>query len=360
MAYTVMEAYDVLGLNARNAVEQYQITAADKEPFLGKALFPSVYRDEIKLMYMKGSKSVPITLKRSDYDIPAEYRTRGTFNTLEMSSPLFKESYQIDESLNAKLIEIASSGVMSYVDLINRIFDDVNNLIDGANAAAEKMIMSLLTTGKIYAFVNKTSSEYTYDYEIDSSHTDTLLTTARWNQTSTATPVTDIEGWQQIITDDGYIKPTRAICNSTTHAWLSKIDSIKSDMAYLRASSYTPVITTPMVDSYFISKLGLSIATYDKVYKTSVDGSSTKFIPDGYFILIPEGTLGNLVYGPAPAMADAMALKANNVNYAVLDSGIVVRSYVPDPALIQKNMEVSCLMLPQPTKLDSVFMAKVF
>ncbi|WP_277344906.1 major capsid protein [Paenibacillus thiaminolyticus] len=92
----------------------------------------------------------------------------------------------------------------------HQIFDDVANLVTGAEVIPERMIMQLISTGRIKITANR--QDYDYDYKMSAEHKETLTGTAVWSSPESA-PIQDIQKWQRKVEQDTGVKPTRAICS---------------------------------------------------------------------------------------------------------------------------------------------------
>ena len=70
--------------------------------------------------------------------------------------------------------------------------------------------MQLLSKGKIQ-ITTENRIGYDYDYRLPATHKTTLGNgdTAKWSDTDNATPIQDIQGWQDRIEEDTGIRPTR-------------------------------------------------------------------------------------------------------------------------------------------------------
>lgn len=320
-------------------------------PYMGATLFPSKKQLGLDLSWIKGANGLPAILKPSAFDTKATLRDRIGFEKIETEMPFFKESMKIGEKERQELNKVyASANAEQVMPLINKIYDDVATLVTGAEVAAERMRMQLLSTGKISIIANRVN--YEYDYKFDATHKESLLTTAKWSALTTATPVQDIQRWQDKAEESG-TRPTRAICTRKTWNYLLMNNSIKLDLNPSGGANI--IMTDAMLKQYLQSKLGLSVAVYNKKFK-NYDGAATLFFPDDVFTLLPEGNLGNTYFGTTPEESDLMA--GANADVAIVNLGVAITtSKEIDP--VNVNTKVSAITLPSFEAIDNVFIATV-
>jgi hypothetical protein len=251
---------------------------------------------------------------------------------------------------------LAASNSATLEPVLNRIFDDAGNLIAGAEVQAERMRMQLLSTGKIKITAENRMS-YDYDYKLPSTHKATLgaAGTTKWSATTTATPVQDIQGWQDKVEEDTGIRPTRAVCTRKTWNYLLANKSIKLDMN--PAGGENIILTDSMLRQYLSTKLGLSVAVYNKKYQVTLGGASYLFFPDEVFTLIPEGSLGNTYFGTTPEESDLLS-GGTDAEVQIVNTGVAVTT-VKEPHPVNVQTIVSAIMLPSFETIDSIFIATV-
>ena len=331
----------------------YTEGSSNRIPYLGETLFPAKKQMGLDLKWIKGSSGLPVALKPSAFDVGTVLRDRVGFDELETEMPFFKEGTLIKEKDRQELNKIMASGNQAYIDMIiGKIFDDVNGLISGAKVQAERMIMQLLSTGKIGISANKLN--YDYDYKFLAGHTETLLATAKWSDVENSNPVDDIERWMDAVEDTTGQRPSKAICTKKTWNYIKQNKKIKLDMNPI--GGHNIIMTDALLEQYLENKLGLKIAKYNKKFKSEA-GVSTQFFPDDVFTLIPDGPLGNLYYGTTPEESDLMS-GATSAEVSIVDTGVAVTTEKKtDP--VNVFTKVSAIMLPSFESIDSVFIAKV-
>ena len=116
---------------------QWNETASNRVPYLGAGLFPAKKKAGLDLSWLKGSKGLPVSLMPSAFDAKATFRDRIGFSKIETEMPFFREGFKIKEKDRQELLRVADSNDPYARAVIERVFDDANNLIDGANVVPE-------------------------------------------------------------------------------------------------------------------------------------------------------------------------------------------------------------------------------
>lgn len=344
--------YDLI--NAKEISTYYINNPSNAIPYLGATLFPARKQLGLDLSWIKGSRGLPVALMPSVFDAKATVRDRIGISKIETEMPFFREAMRIGEKDRQEINKaIAAANANLIEPIINNIYDDVTNLVNGAEVQAERMRMQLLATGLIGITANRI--DYDYDYKLDAAQKETLLTTARWSDTENAKPVQDIQRWQDSREDATGTRPTRAICTRKTWNYLIENKSIRLDMDPIGGTNR--IMTDAMLQQYLSTKLGLSVAVYNKKYTTSVGGSATLFFPDDVFTLIPDGDLGNTYYGTTPEESDLMAGNTD-AQVEIVNVGVAVTT-IKEPHPVNVMTIVSAIELPSFERIAEIFIATV-
>lgn len=328
----------------------------NKTPYLGATLFPAKKQLGLDLSWIKGSRGLPVALTPSAFDTKATLRDRIGVKKVETEMPFFREAMRIGEKDRQEINKLlAASNRATLEPILTRIFDDATNLIDGAEVQAERMRMQLLSTGKIRITAENRMS-YDYDFKLPSSHKTTISVAAnKWSVSATATPVQDIQKWQDKVEDDTGVRPTRAICTRKTWNYLLANKSIRLDMDPIGGENR--IMTDAMLQQYLSTKLGISVAVYNKKYHVELGGASSLFFPDEVFTLIPEGGLGNTYYGTTPEESDLLS-GATDTEVQIVNTGVAVTT-IKEPHPVNVITVVSAITLPSFESIDSIFVATV-
>lgn len=318
-------------------------------PYLGDILFPPTQQLGLELSYIKGAKGMPVELNLSAFDAKSVKRNRIGFSEVRTRMPFFKNSMSIDEELRQKLLMAIQSGNRNFIDkILSQIFQDNIKLIEDAAVTREKMRMQLISTGTIVMANN--GQEYNYDYKLPSSHKVTPETA--WSSAN-ADPIADIIKWQDVIENEGYGRPTRAITSRSVLRNLMKNANIKN--AVYVFSQGKVALNENALRAYIADQTGVTIEVYEKKY-IGVDGVATRFIPEDLFILIPEGNLGETVFGTTPEEADLMG--SGKANVSIVDTGVAITTTEEvDPVSV--TTKVSQICMPSFEAADQIIIADV-
>lgn len=342
-----MTIYDLILSN--EIVSYWEILSQDREPYIGEELFPDDKKLGLDLKWLKGSNGLPVVLKPSAFDVSAIPRPRIGFEKLTAQMPFFKESKTIDEELRQELNKVLESGNQTYIDaVVNRIFADETDLLEGAAAQRERMRMMVLTTGAISMTGN--GQNYDYDYGIPSNHKTTV--TKSWSD-KTAPIMEDIRTAMQTILDDTGVKVERAICSSKVMGYFRINNEIKSSIMVL--TNGVGFVSDSAIKQYIKDELNLEIVTNDKRYKDENE-QKQRFIADDVFVMFPSGKLGNTWFGTTPEESDLMTGSVANVT--ITDTGVAVTTMKKvDPVNVETKVTMICL--PDFPTADQVYIYDV-
>ncbi|MGO4952021.1 major capsid protein [Paenibacillus polymyxa] len=339
-------------VTAENITTYYQETASNAIPYLGATLFPAKKQQGLNLSWIKGAGGLPVALKPSAFDAKAPLRDRIGLSKVDTEMPFFRESTRIGEKDRQELLMLLSSPNAAYYQaLIARIYDDQSNLVKGADVIPERMIMQLLSTGKID--VSAERLDYTYDYKMPAEHQVTLTADDRWSQPG-AEIVQDIQKWLDDAEDNTGVRPAKAIVTRKTWNYMLRNSGIRLDLNPVGGQNI--IMTDTMLRQYLETKLSIAVAVYNKKYQLS-DGSSHLFFPDDVFTLIPDGPLGNTWYGTTPEEADLMS-GATNAEVKIVNTGVAVTT-IKEPHPVNVETIVSEIVLPSFEQINNIFIAKV-
>lgn len=344
-------------VSAKALTTYWQETVSNRIPYLGEGLFPAKKKRGLDLAWIKGYKGLPIALKPSHFDTKATVRDRIGVKKIETEMPFFREAMTIKERDRQELLRFRENDNQNlYSSIINEIFDDRAQLIEGALIQSERMRMQLLVTGGISIVANNV--DYTYNYDVDgdwkTNNYEELSGTSLWTDTTNSTPLEDIREMQQKIVDLTGVKPTRAIMTQKTFNYLLQNKSIK--IAINPLANGANLVREAELKSLLLSELGLSVAVYDKKFKDET-GATKNFYPDGYITLLPASTLGNTYYGTTPEEADLQSANFNG-DVSIVETGVAVTTInIPHP--VNKETIVSEIVLPSFERMNEVATIKV-
>ena len=335
--------------------------ASNRIAYLGEGLFPARKQAGLDLKWIKGTHGVPVTLMPSAFDAKATFRDRIGVEKLETEMPFFREGFKIKEHDRQEILRAQSSADPYAQAVIARVFDDATDLIEGANVVPERERMQLLFPANGYSGITIKANGVDYTYNYDPSGTwrtnnyFALSGNALWTATSTADPFSDIQTAQDAVVARTGSKPVIAVMNSATFKLLRSVDAVKN--RYLTTNGLSlGYLTDQEIINVLKDTAGLTgVIIYDKMYKNE-NKVATKFVPDKYVALIPEGQLGSTCYGTTPEEADLMG-KAD-AQVAIVNTGVAITQVI-DPHPVNVNTFASEIVLPSFERMDEVALLKV-
>lgn len=334
-------------VTATEVASYWELFSKDRAPYLGEELFPNDKKLGLDLSWIKGSAGIPVVLKPSAFDAVAVPRARIGFDKLSAEMPFFKESLYIDEQLRQQLNMVLATGNQNYIDaVLNRVFNDSMNLIEGAAAQRERMRMMMLTTGAISISANGQS--YTYDYGLPSSHKATVTTS--WSTTTADIGGDILEGIAKIEDDTG-VTPARAVCGRGV--WANMLANEKFIKSVFVLSNGNATLTDSQLKQHLLDAYGIDVVVNTKLYKDE-SGDQTKYVPDDTFVLFPAGKLGTTWFGTTPEESDLMSGSVTDAMTSLVDTGVAVTTMKrTDPV----NVETKATMISLPSfeAADSVY-----
>ena len=339
----------------------YEEVASNQIPYLGTALFPARKKAGLDLSWIRGSKGLPVSLMPSAFDAKATFRDRPGLTKLETEMPFFREGFKIKEKDRQEILRVQEANDPYLDTVLANIFDDANNLIEGANVVPERMRMALLfpANGNPGITFKANGVDYTYNYdpynEWKNANYFALTSTAQWSAAATANPFADIKTARDAVRAKTGNAPTMAIMNTTTFNLLGNVDAVK-DRFLTTIGKTIGFITDADVNAVMQDVAGVTIVVYDKQYKDE-SGTTQSFVPNGYVALIPDGALGSTWYGTTPEEAD---LRGGNTKaqVSIVNTGVAITQII-DEHPVNINTFASEIVLPSYERMDEVALLKV-
>lgn len=329
-------------------------------PLMGTGLFPARKKAGLDLSWLKGSKGLPVSLMPSAFDAKATFRDRIGFEKLETEMPFFREGFKIKEKDRQELLRVQDSNDPYAAAIIERVFDDANNLIEGANVVPERMIFQLLFPegGDVGIAITANGMNYTYNYDPDgtwkSKNYTALTGTDKWDAPTTADPFKTFKNAKDAIRVRTGAELTRAIMNTTTFNMMAATTAVKN--RFLSTSGLSlGYLTDDEVKAAMRSTSRVEIAIYDKMYADESKVAHS-YVPDGYVALIPTGALGNTWYGTTPEEADLM--NDRDAEVTIVNTGVAITRII-DKHPVNVNTFASEIVLPSFERMDEVAVIKV-
>lgn len=333
-------------------------------PYIGEALFPAQKKAGLDLSWIRGSKGLPVSLMPSAFDAKATFRDRPGLTKTETEMPFFREGFKIKERDMQEILRVQESNDPYLDTVLANIYDDANNLIDGALVVPERMRMALLfpTNGVPGITFKANGVDYTYNYDTDGTWSTgananyfALTGNALWTATSTAHPFADIKTARDRVRSKTGNTPTLAIMNSYTFNLLGLIDDVKNRFLTTIGRSIGFISDADVMD-VMQNVAGVSIVLYDKQYKDE-SGTVQNFVPNGYVALVPDGALGSTWFGTTPEEARLRG-GLSDAQVSIVNTGIAITQIV-DPHPVNINTFASEIVLPSYERMDEVALLKV-
>lgn len=337
--------------------------ASNKIPYLGSGLFPAKKKMGLDLKWIKTSKGLPVSLAPSNFDAVSTLRSREGFKLTETEMAFFRESMLIKEADEQEMMRVQDSTDPYAAEVLSRIFDDANTLIDGANVVSERMIMQLLAPTDGHPKISIQANGVTYDYNYDPNSTYSSKNYAdvsgssedKWSAVDTADPLDDVSVALDAVESETGERPSIMIISRKTMDYLKQNKKIRNAILAQNATANI-FMNDNRVKEVFSNELGISVIVYSKQYKDET-GKAQKFYPDGFATLIPTGALGNTWYGTTPEERTLMGNATADVS--IVNTGVAVAVTVSnDP--VQTKTTVSEIVLPSYERMDSTYVIKCY
>ena len=332
----------------------YDTTRADVVPYLGAALLPAERTNSTELKSISGKAGPPVVLRTAEFDAVAPIRPRLPLKMMSNEMPFFREGYKIGEKERQELRVALMAGDSFATHIIERIYDDQAGLLLGAEAAAERMRMILLSTGFIQTVIDNVPMDYDYGFNTAEQMT-TLTGAAAWDQPDTSDPITDLIDAQEAAGLDG----ARAIMTLATYRNMIRSSSLLT-LKFPGITGNTRIL--PDEASALVANSAnvvLTVLTPEaNTFRDRVNGPDMKFFPDGVVTLVPaSGTLGKTYRGVTPEEADLMG--GEDWDVTVTSDGVaVVTETHPHP--VTHETRASQIALPVLDRIDYMHILNVY
>ena len=313
----------------------------------GAALFPEVKQNSLEVKYIKGAQGAPASATIHALDTEAEIASREGFKEVTEKIALIKRKIGVNEEL---LIQLNSAKDNSpvYANVINSVYNDIDNMVNAVATRVERMRYEALSTGKIT--VDENNTKFTVDYGIADGQKETLVT--KW-ATASADPLADIEKWMDAMVKNGAM-PTRALTSRKV------VGILRRNTVLQKAILGTERILSLAELNSFLTAQGLPvIGTEDRVYRVqNADGtySAHRYFADNKFVLLPDGPLGKTVYGPTP---EEIRLSSNPAVDITKVGNILAMVYDESVDPVATYTKAVTTALPSFEAADQVFIADV-
>lgn len=339
---------------------QWEEVGSNLIEYIGPDMFPARKKAGLDLAWLKGNKGLPVSLMPSAFDAKATFRDRIGFEKLETEMPFFREGFKIKERDRQELLRVQEASDPYAQAIIDRVFDDANELIAGAAVVPERMIMQLLfpDSGNVGIAIKANGVDYTYNYDTDGSwktNNYTVLTgTSAWDAPTTADPFSSLQTAIDSVRNATGTNIRTAIMRSSTFDLMMKTTALKNRFLTLNGM-VVGYISPGDAANVIRSTLGIDIVRYDKQYKDE-SGNAKFFVPENYVCLVPDGPIGFTWYGTTPEEADLMG--SGQAEVSIVNTGVAItREVTVQP--VNVNTFASEIVLPSYERMGEVAVLKV-
>jgi len=347
--------------NSEAVASNYTEAASNKVPYLGTGLFTPDKKMGLDLKWIKGHKGLPVSLMPSAFDTKSKLRDRPGVEMTETEMPFFRESMLVKEADEQEIMRVQDSNDPYAVQVLKRIFDDTQTLIDGANVVPERMIMQLLSPlgGNMGIEITANGTAYAYNYDPNGDwkkeHYLKISTAAdKWSASETCDPLDDLETALDKEEAVSGTRPTIALMSMDTFKLLRKSEKIKSGVM-AQVATATVNMTSKRVKEFIKEELNLDILVYSKKFKDET-GTEKNFYPDNIVMLLPDGALGTTWYGTTPE--ERTLASSPGADVSIVNTGVAVAVTVTDDPVNTKTT-VSEIVLPSFERMDECYAIEV-
>lgn len=346
--------------SAKSVASVHTQVASNNIPYLGAGLFPAKKKMGLDLKWVKTSKGLPVSLAPAPFDTNSAIRSREGAKIDETEMAYFKESMLVKEVDEQEIMRVQEASDPYAQEVLDRIYNDAETLVDGAMVVPERMRMQLLNpiSGHPQIVLEANGTKYAYNYDKDGKYATenyvALDGTSKWTNEA-SDPIKDVSDAIDAVEAKSGARPEIMIVNKATMNVLKKNPKVRSYILAQNVSANV-VITDAKVKEIFSSELGLTIVVYAKKFKNE-NGTVESFFNDGFVSLVPNGALGNTWFGTTPE--ERTLLGDATANVSIVETGIAVTvTKTNDP--VHTKTTVSEIVLPSFERMDETFCIKAF
>lgn len=316
---------------------------------LGETLFPEEKRESLEFDLIKGARRIPVVASVHAFDTEAEIGSReATKQALELA--LIKRKLPLREKDIIALENPRTAAEQQY--LMREVFNDIDTLVAGVRARVEVMRMEAAADGTVtLGLPDSDTRSVKIDYGVPANHKEVLSGTDLWSDPN-SDPIEQIMDWVNTLGT----KPPRAL---TSNKALSALLRNPKVVGALFGRDSNRIASRAELNAY-LQQLDLpTIATYDQMYrKQNADGtySQYRYFPENKFVLLPEGPLGQTIYGPT---AEEIRLTRDPSIDTQMIGNVLAMVYEENVDPVSTWTKAVATALPSFPAADEVFQAQV-
>ncbi len=339
----------------------YTEAASNRTPYLGTGFFPAKKKAGLDLKWIKGHKGLPVSLAPSTFDAKSKFRDRVGISVDETEMAFFRESMLVKEADEQEIMRVQEASDPYAAQVLERVFDDTQTLIDGADVVPERMRMQLLAplSGSMGIAIKANGVDYTYNYDPDGTwkakhYLQIISGTDKWSASETCDPMKDLEDALDAQEAESGNRPEIALMSKATFKMLKDSAKVRSGVLAQNVTANVNY-TTAKVKAYIEEELNISIIIYTKQYRDE-EGKDKKFYPDNIVMLLPNGNIGSTWYGTTPEERTLMARADANVS--IVNTGVTIAVTITDDPVNTKTT-VSEIVLPSFERMNECYALEV-
>lgn len=345
---------EAIALNYTNA-------ASNAIPYLGTGFFPAQKKAGLDLKWIKGHNGLAVSLAPSNFDAKSKFRDRVGISTNETQMPFFRESMLVKEADEQEIMRVQNANDPYAVQVLDNIFNDTKNLIDGAAVVPERMIMQLLAplNGKVGIEIKANGVDYTYDYDKDGSwkaehYAKVEGAEDKWNVPATCDPLRDIEAAMDAQEEASGNRPEILLMSKATFNMIKNSEKVRSGILAQNVTANVNY-TSAKVKAFVEEELSVQIIVYNKQFKDET-GVAKKFYPDNIIMMLPNGALGSTWYGTTPE--ERTLTQRADANVSIVNTGVAVAVTITDDPV---NTKTTCseIVLPSFERMNDCYALEV-
>lgn len=345
---------------AESVAANWTEAASNATLYYGAGLFPAKKKAGLDLKWICGNKGLPVSLAPSAFDTKSSLRDRIGIKLNKAEMAFFRESMLVKEADEQEILRVQDAGDPYAVDVLERVFDDAQTLIDGANVVPERMIMQLLAPlgGKMGIEIQADGVDYTYNYDPDSSwkkqHYLELKGAAKWSASDTCDPMQALEDAMDAQEALSGNRPAVVLMSKATFQMMKQSKKLRDNILSQNLTANVNY-STARVKAYVEEELQVTLVIYSKQYRKE-DGTAAKFYPDNILMLLPDGELGSTYYGTTPE--ERTLMQDIGADVTLVNTGVAVAvTRTNDP--VHTKTTVSEIVLPSFERMEECYAIEV-
>ena len=258
------------------------------EDFVGLKLLPMAKTENLKVAIYNLTKGaeIPVMALVHAFDSEARIGDRPEYEEIKAELLLVKEKINQGEELRKKVKDLGMTATDENV--LNALYDDINNQISKVLVAFEKRACELLSTGKVVINENNAKVTVNYGFKADTNKVDFT----GWSDASH-----DIVADLIALRNASKGKIVRQIMSSKVMGYL--LANTKLNAIAEKAGAY---VTVEWAKTYIQNIVGIEIIVDDRTYKLShKDTTEYRFFPENTVVsLTTKGEVGKTFMTSTP------------------------------------------------------------